>query len=370
MLSKKEIIRYNRHLILPEIGSMGQLKLKQAKVLVVGAGGLGCPVLQYLTAAGVGEIGICDFDFIDESNLQRQVLFGSEDIGKPKAKRAAQKLANLNPFIKLNIHHTLLAKNNVFEVFENYDIIVDCSDNFPTRFLINDACVIKKKPLVFGAIYKFEGQITVFNYRNGPTYRCLFPEEPVSSETLSCSQIGVMGVLPGIIGSYQAMEVIKIITGIGEVLSGKLLLIDTLKLEHNLLTIKRNTEAANIAELGDYGDFCTDEFPDIKQITALELYEKFKLGSVYIIDIRDKEVYDQYHIESKHISIEQILENPELIPKDKEVVLVCEKGINSMAIIEELEENYNINHLYNLKGGIQEWVGNNLPLILEKTKFE
>ncbi len=363
MLSKQEIKRYNRHLILSEIGPKGQAKLKAAKVLVVGAGGLGCPVLQYLAAAGVGTLGICDFDFVDESNLQRQILFGTDDIGKPKSKVAAQKLASLNPYIKFNVHNTMLTSENALGLFANYDIVVDGSDNFPTRFLVNDACVIAGKPLAFGAIYKFEGQVAVFNYQNGPTYRCLVPEQPATSEMLSCSQVGVMGVLPGIIGSYQANEVIKIITGVGEVLSGKLLLIDTLKMDHNILTIRRNEATANITSLGEYGDFCHDDFPDILEITALELYEKMKRRKVKVIDIRETELYSAYHIDSQNIDIERIFENPTTLSGEKDIVLVCEKGVNSAAIIEELEKDEHTGKLYNLKGGIQAWLKHDLPVI-------
>lgn len=361
--SEGEIKRYNRHMILPEIGPKGQEKLKQAKVIVVGAGGLGCPVLQYLCAAGVGTIGICDFDFVDESNLQRQILFGSKDIGKPKAKIAAIKLGDQNPYISFIVHNEMLTKENALSIFKEYDLIIDGSDNFPTRFLINDACVISNKPLVFGAIYKFEGQVAVFNYQNGPTYRCLVPEQPDSSEMLSCSQIGVMGVLPGIIGAYQANEAIKIITGLGEVLSGKLLMIDTLRMEHNIISIKRNKETANIKTLSEYGDFCHDEFPDVKQISATELYEKMKTEKYLLIDIREPELFEQYHIDGQNQTIEQILEHQELVPFDKNVVLVCENGNNSMAIIEELEKDPKFKRLFNLKGGIQDWIAQKLPLI-------
>ncbi|MEN8120272.1 MAG: HesA/MoeB/ThiF family protein, partial [Bacteroidota bacterium] len=288
MLSKSELKRYNRHIIMPEIGIEGQQNLKKSKVLVIGAGGLGCPILQYLTAAGVGTLGICDFDYVDESNLQRQILFGTDDIGKSKAKTAASKLTLLNPYTKFNIHDLKLDKTNALDLFKQYDIIVDGSDNFPTRFLVNDACVIAGKPLVFGAIYKFEGQVSVFNYQGGPTYRCLVPEQPDSSEMLSCSQIGGMGVLPGIIGSYQASEVIKIITGVGEVLKGKILLVDTLSMSHNIIEFKRNEKTANITELSNYGDFCMDEFPEIKNITVPELKEKILNNEkIQLIDIRE-----------------------------------------------------------------------------------
>ncbi len=358
MLSKSELKRYNRHIIMPEIGLKGQQKIIDATVLVIGAGGLGCPVLQYLTAAGVGTLGICDFDYVDESNLQRQILFGTDDIGKSKAKTAANKLALLNPNIKFNIHDLKLDKTNALELFAQYDIIVDGSDNFPTRFLVNDACVISGKPLVFGAIYKFEGQVSVFNYQSGPTYRCLVPEQPDSSEMLSCSQIGVIGVLPGIIGSYQASEVIKIITGLGDVLSGKILLVDTLGVNHNIIEFKRNEKTANISELANYGDFCTDEFPEVKNITAAELKEKIKCKTdVKLIDIRDKESFTNYQIPTSiNYQIEEILDKPELVSKESEVILICENGNNSLAVIDFLEESHGYKKLYNLKGGIQAWL--------------
>ncbi len=357
-LSKNELKRYNRHIIMPEIGISGQEKLKNAKVLVIGAGGLGCPVLQYLTAAGVGTIGICDFDYVDESNLQRQILFDTADIGKSKAKIAKQKLAAQNPYIQFNVHDFKLDKNNALELFAGYDIIVDGSDNFPTRFLVNDACVITGKPLVFGAIYKFEGQVSVFNYQGGPTYRCLVPEQPDSSEMPSCSQIGVIGVLPGIIGAYQASEVIKIITGTGNVLSGKLLMIDTLGVTHDIIEFKRNEKTANISKLSDYGDFCTDEFPDVKQITAKELNDKIAAKEdILIVDLREPELFKQFHIpSSKNIQIPDILDHPELIPKDKNVVLICQSGNNSMAVIDFLTEKHHYQNIYNLKDGITAWM--------------
>lgn len=348
---------------MPEIGLEGQKKLKAAKVLVIGAGGLGCPVLQYLAAAGVGTIGICDFDLVSESNLQRQILFTIDDVGKPKAKVAAQKLKMLNKYVDFVVHNEMLSKKNVLNLFEAYDIIVDGSDNFPTRFLVNDACVILKKPLVFGAIYKFEGQLSVFNYKNGPTYRCLVPEEPDASEMPSCSQIGVIGVLPGIIGSYQANEVIKIITDVGEVLSGKLLMIDTLKMHHTILSIKRNEDVANITKLSDYGDFCHDEYANVKQISAIELYERMKSNNIKIYDIREKELYNSYRIKSENVSIDDLLFKPELLDSEQDIVLVCEKGVNSAAIIEELENDNKEYSLLNLDGGIQKWLEAELPII-------
>jgi molybdopterin/thiamine biosynthesis adenylyltransferase len=239
-MSPEELIRYKRHILLPEIGLPGQEKLKQAKVLVVGAGGLGCPVLLYLTAAGVGTIGIMDDDRVDESNLQRQILYHPEDVGRFKAEVARARLANQNPHIKMNSHVSRLNSQNALSVFAFYDIIIDGSDNFPTRYLVNDACVILGKPLVFGSIFKFHGQVSVFNYKNGPTYRCLYPQPPATDEVPNCSEIGVLGVLPGIIGTLMTNEVLKMITETGEILSGKLVMIDTLTLDFNSFSFKLN----------------------------------------------------------------------------------------------------------------------------------
>jgi adenylyltransferase/sulfurtransferase len=234
ILTNEEKKQYDRHLILDEIGVEGQLKLKQAKVLIVGAGGLGCPVLQYLTAAGVGTLGIIDDDVVTQSNLQRQILYTLDDVGLSKAETAAKRLSRLNPFIVFNVHNEKLTRENAVSLFQGYDIIVDGSDNFATRYLTNDAAVIAKKPLVYGAVFKFEGQVSVFNYFGSGTYRCLYPSPPKPEEAPNCSQIGVLGVLPGIIGSLQANETIKIICGIGVVLSNKLLVFNVLTM-HQML---------------------------------------------------------------------------------------------------------------------------------------
>ena len=232
--------RYNRHIILSEIGQIGQDKLSNAKVLVVGAGGLGCPVLQYLAAAGIGTLGIIDFDVVEASNLQRQVLFGNSSLGQNKAEAAKIRLEDLNDTITINAYPFPLDHQNALDLFNQYDIIVDGSDNFETRYLVNDACILTNKPLVFGAIYKFEGQVSVFNYENGPSYRCLFPNPPKKDSVPNCSEIGVLGVLPGIIGSMQANEVLKIILGIGNVLSGKLLCFNALTNQTSILKVKKS----------------------------------------------------------------------------------------------------------------------------------
>jgi molybdopterin/thiamine biosynthesis adenylyltransferase len=242
MLNQEENKRYNRHVILDQVGLEGQLKLKAAKVLVIGAGGLGCPVLQYLTAAGVGTIGIIDFDTIDLSNLQRQILFTKNDLGKNKAEVAAQRLKQLNDQVKFKAYPERLTTKNALELFSAYDLIIDGTDNFSTRYLVNDAAVLTNKPLVYGSIYKFEGQVAVFNYENGATYRCLFPVPPKAGTVKNCSEIGVIGVLPGIIGTQQANEAIKIIVGIGKPLSGQLLIYDALKASYLTVGIQRSEE--------------------------------------------------------------------------------------------------------------------------------
>lgn len=269
MLSKTELIRYQRQLQLKEFGSSGQQKLKQSKVLVIGAGGLGCAILQYLAAAGVGHIGIVDFDRVNASNLHRQVLYTTEDIGKLKVDCAIRQLSKQNEFIELLGFSLELSNKNAIDIFSAYDIIIDGTDNYTTRYMINDACILLNKPLIYGAIYRFEGQVSVFNYTSkanekGPTYRCLFPEPPSTDTSLNCSVSGVLGVLPGIIGIMQANETIKIITGIGDVLSGRLMVINTLSMQTDIISFDRNKEAIAAAPASqeqfknyDYELFCS-----------------------------------------------------------------------------------------------------------------
>ncbi|WP_369820320.1 ThiF family adenylyltransferase [Tenacibaculum sp. SG-28] len=260
-LSTRERKHYDRHLILDKIGEKGQLKLKQAKVLVIGAGGLGCPVLQYLTAAGVGTIGIIDPDVVDQSNLQRQILYTIDDIGASKAVTASKRLSKLNPFVQFTVYQEKLTTKNAISLFEIYDIIVDGSDNFETRYLTNDAAILTDKPLVYGAIFKFEGQVSVFNYNGSATYRCLYPTPPKPETSPNCSEIGVLGVLPGIIGSFQANEVIKIICNIGEVLANKLLIYDTLSMRQVLLKYEKS-DAYTVTSLDkDYAFFVGYRLP-------------------------------------------------------------------------------------------------------------
>ena len=341
-LNQNEKTLYSRHLLLSEIGIEGQEKIKAAKVLVIGAGGLGCPILQYLTAVGVGTIGIVDGDTVDITNLQRQILFTIDTIGKSKARSATNRLKQLNPYVVFKVHDEFLNVKNALALFNQYDIIVDGSDNFQTRYLCNDAAVLTNKPLVFGSIFKFEGQVSVFNYKEGPTYRCLYPEPPKEGSVPSCSEIGVLGVLPGIIGSYQANEVIKIICGIGDILNGKLLTINTLTHQNFILGFQKN-EQIQISELIDYDFFCGIETTE----SEIE-FSEINIKKHQLVDIRTGLEREIKNIGGIHIPEEKIRENPLLLNSDKMIVLYCETGNRSKQLIKEL--NLNIN---SLKGGIK-----------------
>lgn len=348
-LSTEEQQQYSRHLILDEISDSGQLKLKQAKVLVIGAGGLGCPILQYLAAAGVGTIGIVDHDRIDQSNLQRQILYTHDDLGEFKAEVAASKLSRLNPFITFKIHLKKLTVENAIQLFSKYDIIVDGTDNFPTRYLVNDAAILTNKPVVFGSIFKFEGQVSVFNYKSGPTYRCLYPTPPKPNEVPNCSEIGVLGVLPGIIGSLQANEVLKIILEFGRVLSGKILTYNALSSEQLIFNFKKNT-AIHIEALRDnYESFCGITY-EITEIT-FEDYLKNKLN-YNVLDVRTLAERHDYSIESLHIPLNELDKRLDEIPKNKALLVYCKSGIRSKAAIEILNKNNFSKQTVNLKGGL------------------
>ncbi|HIP31335.1 MAG TPA: molybdopterin-synthase adenylyltransferase MoeB [Crocinitomicaceae bacterium] len=357
-LSNEEKNRYSRHILLDKIGLAGQEKLKKAKVLVIGAGGLGSPVLLYLAAAGVGTIGIIDFDVIEDSNLQRQVLFSTEDIGKSKAITAKKKLEAQNPYIEIIAYNFPLNNKNAVDLIEKYDIVIDGTDNFNTRYLVNDACVITNTILVYGAIYKFEGQVSVFNYQNGPTYRCLFPEPPKKGSVPSCSEVGVIGILPSIIGSMQANEAIKILLGIGETLSGKLLIFNSLINIQTKVSIVKNVELSNIdihskedIEQFNYEKFChlnQDESTTKSEVT----YNQIPTDAL-ILDIRD-------HWEQPRLEHSNLLEAPlddledfvNVIPKEGDVYVVCQKGGRSQLAIEFLEKEYDFTNLINVEGGV------------------
>lgn len=351
MLTSEEKTRYSKQVILPEVGMHGQEQLKAAKVLVVGAGGLGCPVLQYLVAAGVGTIGIADGDKVDITNLQRQVLYTTADIGSGKAATAHQKLAALNPHVYFNIYPVFIDHNNAIEIIREYDIVVDGSDNFATRYLVNDACVMLGKPMVSGAIYKFEGQVSVFNYKGGPTYRCLFPEPPGVGESPNCADIGVIATLPGIIGTIQANEVIKIITGIGEMLSGKLLVIDTLTMNSHTFSFKLNEANKNITHLPAPGDEQQCEV-QVMQVSYDELLRMMSSDTtVQVVDVREVEEHAIGNIGGINIPLSEFEDGYKVLDFNMPVTLYCASGARS-AHAARILLGKGFKHVYNLQGGV------------------
>ncbi|MCX6199143.1 MAG: molybdopterin-synthase adenylyltransferase MoeB [Bacteroidetes bacterium] len=358
--SKEELARYNRHIIIPGFGLEAQKKLKAAKVLVVGSGGLGSPVLLYLAAAGVGNIGIVDFDVVDDSNLQRQVLFGVSEVGKSKVEAAKARIQSLNPHINVTTYNTQLTSKNALEIISQYDVIADGTDNFPTRYLVNDACVIAGKPNVYASIFQFEGQVSVFNYTNakgetGPNYRDLYPSPPPPGLVPNCAEGGVLGVLPGIIGSLQANEVIKVITGVGETLSGRFFVFDALTFETRTLKISKRANAPVVKELIDYEQFCGVKAVEkkIKEISVDEFVQWQKSGEdIQVIDVREPTEYEQVNIGALLIPLATVAERANEISRDKKVVVHCKLGGRSAKAIRELEEKFGFDNLYNLKGGI------------------
>lgn len=358
-LSAAETNRYSRHLLLPEIGVAGQQQLKAARVLVVGCGGLGCPVLQYLTAAGVGTLGLLDFDTVDDSNLQRQVLYSTADVGRPKAAVAAEKLHAQNPFIELRPHQLHLSAANALSLFAAYDMVVDCSDNFATRYLVNDACVVLGKPLVFGAIFKFEGQVSVFNYQNGPTYRCLHPTPPAPGEAPSCAEIGVLGVLPGLVGTMQATETLKIILDLGDVLSGRLLLVDALGMRFQ--TIRFHAVAANqqlTALAPDYAAFCGEvpaETNAAPEISADELKEWQSSGRpLQLLDVRELHEHARRSIGGRLIPLGQLAAELGNLAPDVAVVVHCASGVRSQKAAALLLA-HGFAEVYSLRNGLADY---------------
>jgi molybdopterin/thiamine biosynthesis adenylyltransferase/rhodanese-related sulfurtransferase len=358
--SKEELERYNRHIIIPDFGIEAQQKLKAARVLVIGSGGLGSPLLLYLAAAGVGTIGIVDFDTVDQSNLQRQVLFGISEVGKPKVEAAKARLESLNPYIQINTYNTQLTSLNALDLIQQYDIVADGTDNFPTRYLVNDASVIAGKPNVYASIFQFEGQVSVFNYRDkngklGPNYRDLYPTPPPPGLVPNCSDSGVLGVLPGIIGSLQASEVIKVITGVGAPLSGRFFVFDALSFETRTLKISKRTETPEIKELIDYEQFCGVKAVErkIKEITVEEFKEWQNKGEdIQVIDVRETAEYEEVNINALLVPLGTVSSRANEIERNKKVVVHCKLGGRSAKAIRELEEKFGFQNLYNLKGGI------------------
>lgn len=372
--SPEELARYSRHIILPEFNIEGQKKLKQSKVLVVGTGGLGAPLLLYLTAAGVGTIGLVDFDVVDDSNLQRQVLFTRDDLGVPKVIAAKKRLEALNPFIKIIAHQTALTSDNALDIIRDYDVVADGTDNFPTRYLVNDACVLLGKVNVYASIYRFEGQATVFNYKNkagelGPNYRDLFPTPPPPGLVPSCAEGGVLGVLPGILGSIQANEVIKVLSGVGEPLNGRLFLFDAATFETRTLKIKRrkdnplNGENPSQTGLIDYQQFCGFEKPSdqeeklpVKSINVQQLHALIdQNANIQIVDVREAYEYEIANIHGELMPKSEVTSHLQKISKDKQVIVHCRSGKRSADVIELLQEKYGFDNLYNLEGGILAW---------------
>ena len=366
ILSAAELARYNRHILIPGFGMEAQEKLKKSKVLVVGAGGLGSPVLLYLAAAGIGTIGIVECDAVEDSNLQRQVLYGTADVGTPKAEAARKRLLSLNPYIHIIIHDTQLTASNALDIISAYDIVADGTDNFPTRYLVNDASVLLDKPNVYASIYQFEGQVAVFNFvdtngERGPNYRDLYPVPPEPGEVANCAEAGVLGVLPGIIGSMQALEVIKIAAQTGDVLSGRLFLFDALSFETRTFNISRNPENPlngahpTLTRLIDYEQFCGVPAMEkkIKNVSPEQLQEWQQEGIVYqLIDVREQQEYDLVNLGGLLIPLGTIRDLPQKIDKDKKVVVHCKSGGRSAKAIRLLEEKYGFTNLYNLDGGL------------------
>jgi sulfur-carrier protein adenylyltransferase/sulfurtransferase len=364
MLLPAERNRYAKHLNLPEVGMEGQLRLKKARVLVVGAGGLGCPVLLYLTAAGVGTIGIVDPDVVELSNLQRQVIYTTDQVGKSKTKAAVSHLQRLNPELTFDTFALALEPSNARSIIDDYDIVVDCTDNFSVRYLVNDVCVSLGKPFVYGAIYRFEGQVAVFNAdlgagKRGPTYRCLFPEYPNQIEIPNCDETGVIGVLPGVIGTYQASEVIKLITGIGQPLTEKLLLVDLLNMAHQTIKARRKPDADAQAATGLATGYRLAHTPNAgpQKMSPRELADRLANGEpIYLLDVRERAEYDVCHLEGAVLMpLGVIPNNHKRIPTDRPVVVYCHHGIRSANVAEYLFAQTGRANLYNLDGGIHAW---------------
>lgn len=374
--SRNELERYSRQMAIPSFGNGGQKKLKNARVAVIGAGGLGAPLLQYLAAAGVGTIGIFDFDHVEISNLQRQILFQHEDAGKQKAASAGKKLQQINPHIHLEIHNQKISPANAVSLLKDYDVAADGSDNFLTRYVVNDACLILDIPLVYGSVYQFEGQVSVFNHagddgNRGPDYRDLFPEMPDEGFIPNCAQAGVIGALPGIIGSIQALEVIKIITGIGKVLSGSMLVLDGLSMEFSKMNFpvtskkqktgkdvarKRLESLSRIYPENSSGTDCATDETNVPEITPHELQTLMQKGEdVTLIDVRTPAEHNEYNIGGELIPLNQLKDHLSKIPGKKKTVIYCASGIRSTEAIKLLQSKNGYKNLYNLNGGMVAW---------------
>jgi molybdopterin/thiamine biosynthesis adenylyltransferase/rhodanese-related sulfurtransferase len=357
-LSPAELLRYSRHTLLPEFGVEGQQRLKAGKVLIVGAGGLGSPAALYLTAAGVGTIGLVDFDDVDVSNLQRQILYGTADVGRPKLDVAAARLRDVNPHVSITVHPEALSPRNARETIRAYDVVVDGTDNFATRFLVNDACVMEHRPNVYGSVFRFEGQAAVFATSDGPCYRCLHPEPPPAGLIPNCAEGGVLGVLPGIIGTVQATEAIKLLTGIGEPLAGKLLLYDALRMRFRQIVLPRDPDcpvcgnAPTIRELQEYDLTCAPEATDMK-VEELHQWRSEKRPHL-LIDVREPSEHAAARIDGAVlIPLRELQSNVKRLPKDQPVIVHCQSGGRSAIAVAMLKvQGFDAR---NLTGGIKAW---------------
>jgi adenylyltransferase/sulfurtransferase len=367
VLSNDEILRYSRHLIMPEVGMAGQQKLKAAKVLCIGAGGLGSPLALYLAAAGVGTLGIVDFDVVDYTNLQRQIIHTTNDVGRKKLDSAADKLKALNPFLNLRTFETKLTSANALELFRDFDIVADGTDNFPTRYLVNDACVLTGKPNVYGSIFRFEGQASVFATEDGPCYRCLYPEPPPPGLVPSCAEGGVLGILPGLVGLIQATETIKLILGQGESLAGRLLLVDALGMKFRELKLRKNPDCPvcgknpTITKLIDYEEFCGirgQEEPagnDIPSISVEELKQKMDAkADIFILDVREPHEYQICNLNGYLIPVGDLPKRVSELDSSREIVAHCKMGGRSAKAVNFLRRS-GFKKVYNLTGGITAW---------------
>ncbi len=367
-LNNEEIARYSRHLILPEVGMQGQAKLKQAKVVMIGAGGLGAPVGLYLAAAGIGRVGIVDFDVVDASNLQRQVIHGTKDLGRKKLDSAADRMLDINPNIKIDKFDAGLTSENALEILRDYDIVIDGTDNFPTRYLVNDACVILKKPNVYGSIFRFEGQATVFAYEDGPCYRCLYPEPPPPGLVPSCAEGGVLGILPGLIGVVQATEAVKMVLGVGETLKNRLLLYDALSMRFRELKLRKDRDCPvcgdhpTVTKLIDYQEFCgvrpapvQTESPE-GVIDPVEVRQKLDRGEDFtLIDVREPHEYQIARIPgAKLIPLGELPKHLSELDSNADIVAHCKTGGRSQKAVDLLKQN-GFRHVRNMTGGITAW---------------
>jgi molybdopterin/thiamine biosynthesis adenylyltransferase/rhodanese-related sulfurtransferase len=367
-LSKDEILRYSRHLIMPEVGMEGQLKLKAAKVLCVGTGGLGSPLALYLAAAGIGKLGIVDFDVVDYTNLQRQVIHGTRDVGRPKLHSARETIQDINPNVDVETYETRLTSENALDIIREYDIVADGTDNFPTRYLVNDACVLLGKPNVYGSIFRFEGQASVFYAKEGPCYRCLYPEPPPPGLVPSCAEGGVLGVLPGIIGCIQALQTIKLILGKGQTLVGRLLLFDALNLKFRELKLRKNPACPicgaepTITKLINYEEFCgirgeeyapPTQVPEITPGDVKKMMDEKK--SFVLIDVREPHEYQICRIDgAKLIPLGEVARRMHELNSADDIVVHCRSGMRSAQAVEFLMKS-GFRRIHNLKGGILAW---------------